>query len=186
MAGKKEIIKNAFIEMIAQMPIESIRTEELLKRAGVSKATFYRLFRDKYDVMNSVYMDVSAPMVQEKPDLSHWREWTIRDMENVRKHRTFFRNILSYQGQNSLRETVRAFYHENILRQVAKAHPRRKIPPKLSYLVDAFAEVSAFTLLWWIKSDFQPEPEILVDYIDTLIPEALRPYYTEADPNLPR
>ena len=179
MAGKREAIKNAFIEMIEKMSIEQIRTEMLLQRADVSKATFYRLFRDKYDVMNSVYMDLSFAKVQEDPALHNWKEWTIHDFQNILAHKTFFRHIISYQGQNSLREVAGQFYRENILRQIEKEVPKEKISERLLYLVDAFVEVNVFTLLWYIKKDCQIEMQEVVDYVEACIPTELKPYFLE-------
>ena len=181
MAGKREAIKNAFIEMIEKMPIEQIRTEMLLQKAEVSKATFYRLFRDKYDVMNSVYMDISYSKVQEDPALHNWKEWTIYDLENVMAHKTFFRHIISYQGQNSLREVTSQFYRENIMRQIEKELPREKITTRLLYLVDAFVEVNVFTLIWYIKNDCQTEIREVVDYVEACMPAELRPYFVKKE-----
>lgn len=175
--SKREAVLEAFLQMIREMTIEEIRTEELLKRAGISKSTFYRLFRDKYEVMNAIYLDVSEKKVQELPSLSHWREWTRTDLAHVKKHQRFFRNIASYTGQNSLREAVKSYYQGNMLREVEKRLPGGQISAKLRFLVEAFAEANAFTLIWWIQNDCRMPEEELLEYIDALIPEALRGFF---------
>ena len=177
MADKRTMIKKAFIEMIGKMPIESVRTEELLKRAEVSKTTFYRTFRDKYDVMNSVYMDVSSQMVERTYDLANWKEWTLHDLENVKAHKTFFRNIISYEGQNSFQEVTGHFFQTNMLRQVRNREEGREPSEEIRFLVEAFARVNVFTLVWWIRGDCQVPPDRVVEYVEESIPPRLRKYF---------
>ena len=61
---RKNII-SAFNTLIKTHNIEKITVEMILKEADVSKATFYRYFNDKYEVMNSNYKELldrfSAP-----------------------------------------------------------------------------------------------------------------------------
>ena len=175
--NKKEQIKNAFIAMIKDTSIESLRTEDLILQAGVSKTTFYRLFKDKYDVMNSVYMDFSHPVVDSAPSLTNWKQWTILDMENVRKHKSFFRNIVSYIGQNSLHDALREFYGGNILREVKRQVPASELTEQLLFGVDVMTEMAAYTLIWWIRHDCQIDPEIMVKYIESIVPDMMKPFY---------
>ena len=176
-SNKKDDIKNTFIAMIKTTPIEALRVEDLIRQAGVSKTTFYRLFKDKYDVMNSVYMDFSHPVVQGAPSLLNWRQWTVQDLENVRRHRAFFKNIASYTGQNSLHDSLKEFYGENILREVKKQLPASEITEQLLFAADVMAEEATYTLLWWIRHDCLIEPETMVDYIEGLVPDMMKRFY---------
>ena len=51
----KERIEQACLELLKTMSLESLRTQELIERAGVSRSTFYRLYQDKYEVANGIY-----------------------------------------------------------------------------------------------------------------------------------
>ena len=44
-------LTNALLEMMSEMPFESIRVQELCDRAMVRKATFYKHFADKYELL---------------------------------------------------------------------------------------------------------------------------------------
>ena len=51
----RQAIVSAFNRLIARSEIEKITTEKIAAEADVSKATFYRYFKDKYDVLNYNY-----------------------------------------------------------------------------------------------------------------------------------
>ena len=177
-SNKKDDIKNTFIAMIKRTPIEALKTEDLIRQAGVSKATFYRLFKDKYDVMNSVYLDFSHPVVHSAPSLHNWKQWTILDMENVRKHKAFFRNIISYTGQNSLHDSLREFYGENIMREVRNQIPEHEITKALLFSVDVMIETAVYTMIWWIKHDCQVDPEVMIEQIEAHVPDKMKRFYS--------
>ncbi|MBQ3050267.1 MAG: helix-turn-helix transcriptional regulator, partial [Clostridia bacterium] len=48
-------ILHAFDRLVERVGFSKITVSMLVKEAGVSRATFYRYFKDKYDVMNYNY-----------------------------------------------------------------------------------------------------------------------------------
>ena len=59
-----EIIE-AFNKCIAQKSFEKITVQEICDGASVSKTTFYRHFRDKYDVMNANFSRFMGGFIEE-------------------------------------------------------------------------------------------------------------------------
>ena len=64
-----------------------------------------------------------------------------------------------------------------MLRQVIKREGGKEPPEEIRYLVEAFAEMNTFTLLWWIRKDCQVPMEKVLEYVDDSIPEKLRKYF---------
>lgn len=54
----KEAIVHAFNSLIEKRPFDAITVKMITEEAGVSRATFYRHFKDKYDVMNYNYKKI--------------------------------------------------------------------------------------------------------------------------------
>ena len=74
----KRAIKNAFLILRAQKPIEKITIRELCAAAGVNRSTFYLHYQDIYDlseqigkeVLTNILNSISRPEnVLEKPDV---------------------------------------------------------------------------------------------------------------------
>lgn len=113
--SKREQIAAAFILLLEDTPLENLRIQELCARAGVSKATFYRLFPDKYEVGNWIYKIRANRIISEHPYLRCWSDWTMLIFSEMLEHRRFFRNIASYRGQNSFLEFLASYYYANVL-----------------------------------------------------------------------
>jgi len=179
--NKRTAIINALIELMETQSLDDIRVEDLLKLSGVSKTTFYRLFRDKYDVMNSAYLDISAEMVHRDTDMRNQRIWCIKDCNLIRQHARFFQKILSYKGQNSFRDTIRAFYTQNIRRHVEDKACGTPLTDMQQHAIEAYAEASAYTMVWFIMNNDKVSPERMADYAQDCIPQSLRQYFEPDD-----
>ncbi len=63
----KQDILRAYNTLIKKNNMDKITVEMLISEAGISKATFYRYFKDKYDVMNYNYKllldNVTSPKI---------------------------------------------------------------------------------------------------------------------------
>lgn len=64
----KRSIKNAFLQLRAQKPLERITVKELVQLAEISKGTFYLHYRDIYDLssqlQNEVIQDILNCVIQ--------------------------------------------------------------------------------------------------------------------------
>ena len=47
----KEILAESFRELAEKKPVDKITVPDIVGNCGYSKTTFYRLFKDKYDLM---------------------------------------------------------------------------------------------------------------------------------------
>ena len=52
----RKIIIDTFLELCQTIPIEKVGIEFLMKKAGLSKPTFYHHFKDKYDLIAAIYI----------------------------------------------------------------------------------------------------------------------------------
>ena len=56
----KKIISTAFYELLQKYEIEEISVNRIVQAAEVSKPTFYRYYRDKYDLLNQMFDVISS------------------------------------------------------------------------------------------------------------------------------
>lgn len=101
----KQLILNSFNEIMEKKPFEKITVEEVCRHADISKPTFYRYYRDKYDVMTynfqllfEHYYDLYKDLKMEKFLSEMYRS----TQENIKPIRQTF-DIL---GRNSMNEVI--------------------------------------------------------------------------------
>ena len=85
-------IKNAFMELRAQKPLEKIRVKELCDLACINKSTFYAHYQDIYALATAMEDELVEAVVASLPrltasDVSERTEWLTREL-----FRAFVRN----------------------------------------------------------------------------------------------
>src|SRR5215470_720096 len=54
----QKLLREALIELIAERGFDALTVEELTSRALVSRAAFYRNYKDKYDLVEQIFAEV--------------------------------------------------------------------------------------------------------------------------------
>ena len=76
-------IKEAFMELRREKPVEKIRVKELCDRACINKSTFYAHYQDIYALANAMEDEMVQAVVESLPrltasDVSERTEWLTR------------------------------------------------------------------------------------------------------------
>ncbi len=171
----KEKIEQACLELLNTIPLDAMRTQDLMKKAGVSRSTFYRLFPDKYDVAVWVYKKQVEEVLRLKPALRDWKEWTRVEHDYMRAHKQFFRNIASYRGQNSFEEFLCRYYENNSLRM--RTNRGTELTEEQRYANYAFSVIAARSTIDWIMNNFQPDDDTIILRNEACIPPCIRCFY---------
>lgn len=62
---KRNNIFNSAYDLFINKGIESTSIDDIVKKAGVAKGTFYLYFKDKYDIMDRLILDKSSNILSE-------------------------------------------------------------------------------------------------------------------------
>ncbi len=157
-SAEDKILEAAF-EMLSTRDIDSIRTQDIIRRAGVHKSTFYAHYRDKYallDSMEALAAEVLAPhlkgitvhMLGEQPDPLRLHQSYESLAEAIYSNRRLFTLVL--QGHvGSITKGIAAEL-EKIWREAGIADPSAR---NISYLINATAYVITGTIEKWLQRD---------------------------------
>ncbi len=168
-------IAQACLELLNTTSLETLRAQDIMEKAGVSRSTFYRHFLDKYEVAAWVYQQQAESIIQDRPDLKSWKDWTRLLRSYMREHKAFFRNVASYQGQNSFRDFLRTYFMGNVLK-----HCKRKgiaITEDQRYAIYASSLIAAQSTVDWILDDFSLDDETAIRRNELCIPPCIQFLY---------
>ena len=78
-------IKQAFMELRAEKPVEKIRVKELCDHACINKSTFYAHYQDIYALATAIEEELVEAVVESLPrltasDVSERTEWLTREL----------------------------------------------------------------------------------------------------------
>ena len=109
-ANQQKRLEQAFLDLLLQMPYDSIRISEVCRQAGCSRKVFYRLFENKTDVLIGLIDHTLLDLENYSPDPATVREGNLHRFFSYWKSQHRLLSALSLsQGIGLL--TERAIHH---------------------------------------------------------------------------
>src|SRR5450631_4454858 len=102
-----KLVLEALLEQTVQKGFSALTVSDITKHAGINRATFYRHFRDKFDLLDNyaqaVYelLDVPLEVGPQKPnkvDANQIYQGLIRIVDHIRANAKFYRVMLGKNG----------------------------------------------------------------------------------------
>lgn len=181
---KGRLVKRLLVETVEGFlekdKIEEITVNDILQEAGVSRTTFYRYFKDKYDLINYIYGRKIEGLYKKYDYSKDSYKITYEMLLFVAEKRNIFKKIIAYTGQNSFTE----FYINNWIESDTKLLKKLLNVDTLSrndeYLIHCNAICWTMTMYKWLEDDCPEEPRELMKILDDLAPQKMLHYYREA------
>ena len=166
----KRIFAEALESLIETKSFASITIKDIIARSGGSRATFYRHFKDKYDLMNWVFKNQMNAFSWSEFNYSSLEDIYAKAIRIIYDKRRFFSNIVSYDKQNSFIE----FLYDYGMRYFDKALKRKlgtnTLPKDLEFSAAYFCHASSAIFINWIKNGYPISPEELLDLFTKNVP----------------
>jgi len=112
-------IKNAFMELRSQKPIEKITVKELCQLAQLNKSTFYSHYDDLYALSDSMQAETIAFVLG---TISQQQEWSVKDpgaftrsiFQAISAHRSLINGLFSAHERTRLANALEAGIREMV------------------------------------------------------------------------
>lgn len=85
-------------QLLRSNPIEKITIDSILEIAGVSRRSFYRYFKDKYELLEWIYNYDFCRFVEVRPEKSIW-EYYPDILRSLRADPEFYSSAFVYAGK---------------------------------------------------------------------------------------
>lgn len=177
----RKALRDAMVGLATERPYEEIRVQDILDRAGVGRTTFYSHFRDKEDLLVTLFLEMmdrieshidpasplALPSAEELFDHFMERAELCRGLRRGDKLDTLYR-----AGESHLRR-----YFENRLSAAGQVR---------ASLLAAFAAGTFVTLWrWWIGQGSRIAPSEMAAIYERLVAPGLNALQAEGRRNLP-
>lgn len=167
-ARTRQLLREALIALVAEMPYESITITDISTHACVARKTFYAHYADKdallIDCIQPMLVTLSEHISNADSDtlLADNKPLSYPAFKHVEEHAAFYRAMLSENGSARFTLYLLDFMTRNsyerhaALREVA---PRITVEPML--IAHFLAGALLNTIIWWLKQDCQPSAETM-------------------------
>jgi len=97
----KKLLANALIELSYEKPLRKVTVNEITKRAGTGRQTFYNHFRDKNDLIYFIFLRTLAGE-KHLVETKGYFAYLLSLHQKAQEKQHFFTQACKLEGQNSL------------------------------------------------------------------------------------
>jgi AcrR family transcriptional regulator len=169
---RKQLLE-AMISLVIEKGFNSVTVQDISERAMVNRATFYRYYKDKYDLLDQyveeqysmqlAYDDTDHQALNPKETPADPPEGLVRVWEHIQAHAAFFRVMLGPKGDPTFTQKIRA----NIEKRVRDSLPdkiKADVSLPLDLCLSYISGASIGLIIWWLESDMPFSPTQMADW----------------------
>ncbi len=169
MSQKNLLVKQQFSKVLGDLLLtkefEDISAADIIKQSGLSKATFYRHFHDKYELANWKFRTLMDGLKGVVVSGGETEDLHLEILRFIDRNRPEFKRLFKYTSQNSIRE----YYMQETFDW---AHVHSKAEDKELFYRDYYTLIycgNGFmaAIEEWLKSDDPISPEQLNSIISS-------------------
>jgi probable dihydroxyacetone kinase regulator len=159
--------------------VDKITVQNIVDGCGMTRQTFYRNFKDKYDLINwyfdKLVLESFAQIGVDKTVCQSLCE----KFEFIKKEQIFFTEAFRSDDYNSLKEhdfeLIMSFYTELVTR-------KRKEPlsEDIQFLLEMYCQGSVYMTVKWVLSGMKQSPREMAQSLTEAMPPGLEAVFVEA------
>lgn len=169
-------IVGAFNRLIVEIDFHKISVDMIMQEANVSRSTFYRYFKDKYDVMNANFKNILDYYIA--PERSkNYRDLCVHLFEYGLEHLNVFRRALDSTGFNSFGNFIYQYSYQMAL-EITKANRNGEgFTPAEELQVDVFCNGICAVYKNMACQRYKLDAVTAADALYEMMPESLKHYW---------
>lgn len=169
----KMVIKQSFIALLKEKPVNRVTVKDVCERAEINRATFYKHYADCYDLLAKIeeeMIDELTALVQQTDD-RQLSALFYQMFAKIQADGALYLTIASDHGDASLPARILQLFYEQAAPHVNSANPS---PAQQHWLYYFLANGCAGVLSQWLNTGMQEKPEDMAVYLESLINKLLR------------
>jgi AcrR family transcriptional regulator len=162
----RKVLQEALIELTIQKGFAAVTVRDITEYAEVNRATFYRHYQDKFDLLDQyaqeVYQLLDAPSGSESPTVNETGSsekpaaGLVKMFEHIRGYAKFYRVMLGKNGDPGFARKIQQYVEKRLRRFLPDALLREKLLTEL-YL-GYVSSGSLGAVLWWLEHEVRYSP----------------------------
>ena len=153
-------------------PVDRITVKDVVEGCDLTRQTFYRNFKDKYDLINWYFDKLVQQSLGKIETGSTVRESLDRKLTFIREEKAFFSGAFRSDDHNSLKEhdfeLILQFYNDLLARRI-----RRPVDDELQFQLEMYCRGSVYMTVKWVLGGMKETPRQMADRLVDAMPPAL-------------
>lgn len=173
----KDIFYASLLELSSKKLLEKISVKDIVENTNLSRQTFYRHFKDKYDLINwslKVILDQLADEIQTEGS-SHYQVLN-KLLNTIKNRKEFFIDAFRMDGQNALIDFFHQYSTMNGISNYISQVSDTKLRDEINFAYSFFSYGVVYSIHDWARTGMKEPPEYLAHLIMENIPVSIRPF----------
>ena len=165
-------LAGAVRELMTFTPVDRITVKQIVERCDVTRQTFYRNFKDKYDLINWYFDKLAIVSFRQMGVSLTLREGLIKKFEFIKGERCFFTAAFKSEDHNSLLQHDFDFIYE-FYTDIIKKKYQREIPPDIKFFLEMYCRGSIAMTVQWVTGGMKRSTEDMAELLIRALPPEL-------------
>lgn len=175
----EKAIVDAFNRLISRKQFDDITVADIIAEADVSKATFYRYFHDKYEVMNSNYKELLDELTSLE-DCASYRDLYFRLYQAGATKLRDIRGAFGSSGVNPFEAFIFTYSRDTVVRITRENRAGEGLTPQEDLQLDVFCYGICYMYRKWIEGKYELSADEAADLLYEMMPETLNCYWVSS------
>jgi AcrR family transcriptional regulator len=176
----RKLLQKALLDATSEKGFANVTVRDLTERAMVNRATFYRHYQDKYDLLRQYIVDLSG-MIDSDVEGSAGDDRAgeapeglpgglVHLLRHMQAHADFYRVMLGKQGDPAFCvQSFRGYIEQGVRRMLASQPPQADAGgPPIDLIVSYLLHAGLGAIVWWLEDDSQSTPEQMAVWLHRL------------------
>jgi len=182
MVGRTQrAIIDGFNRLITRLDFNKISVDMIMKEADISRATFYRYFKDKYEVMNANYKNLLDRCLF-SGESNNYRDLMHTLFQFAQENWKIFRHAFDSTGFNSFSNYIYEYSYEMALAITRSNRDGAGFTPREKLQVDVFCNGIAGIYKDIVCQRYEISAAMAADALYEMMPESLKHYWWKEIP----
>ena len=169
-------IVQAFNRLIVEHDFQKISVEMIMNEAKISRSTFYRYFKDKYEVMNANFKNLLDYYVDPRRS-RNYRDLCYHLFAYAQENLKMFRRALESRGFNSFSNFIYEYSYATALSITRSNRGGDGFTPAEEIQVDVFCNGICAVYRNIVCQRYAINPSAAADALYEMMPESLKHYW---------
>ncbi len=167
----KECLLDSIYQLLQTYLIQQISIKMILEHSGISKSSFYRCYRDKYELMTDYYGYYHQKLVEDCQD--DWERIVYETCKFIHFNKRYFQQMVKYQGQNSFYDYIDVYYKDLLTNRYKEKTGKKVLNASEKMMIEFECTGAVGLLKSWLEKEEMSYEEI-AELAMQLMPDELK------------
>ena len=171
----KEILADSFRELAETRPVDKITIQEIVDNCNYSSATFYRHFKDKYDLIAWDYVHRTTEIMNKiGKDEYEWKDTLWDAMEFYLNNKKYIQNLIkNTNGHDAFIRYMSEANIDHLTKYILKLSGEKQLDADTAIYVRIYCYGMAQTVCEWLLDNIKCDSDHLASLLEQALPASL-------------